>query len=217
MPDSTPTTQSERPPSPPSPPPLPPKPLSSQNPQQPRGFLAKLESAPEDWVSQIPATPPETEPYRYEPVYYFFYGTLVQPDMLKEVLGLTEEPELREAKVVGYSLSAWGQYKALVDGEQGEEVSGRAFQVQSPEHEYKLAYYETSAYELAPCLIQFTDGEEPSQVQGKTFMYAGDAQVLKEGRFDRKLWELQMGMRLPPSWGKDTSKADDEPNAKVGG
>ncbi|KAM5342639.1 hypothetical protein ACJ41O_013605 [Fusarium nematophilum] len=208
MADSTPVTQNEGlPPSPPPAPPLPPKPLVSENAQRPSGFLAKLEAVPADWASLIPKHPPKPEPYCYEPVYYFFYGTLAQPDMLRGVLGLNTDPELREAKIIGYSLSSWGQYKALVDGEPGEVVLGRAFQVQSAEQEYKLAYYETSAYELAPCLIEFTDEKEPLQVQGKTFMYAGDAKALKDGRFDAQLWELQMGMRLPPGWGKSTAKA----------
>ncbi|KAF4446248.1 Poly polymerase [Fusarium austroafricanum] len=154
-----PTNQKPLPSSPPSPPPPPPPPLPPgaskpiQTEPEPKGFLAKLESAPEDWASQTPSDTniQSSEPYRYEPIQYFFSGTLVNPTM--------------------------------------------------------LAYYETGAYELAPCLIQFTDGQEPQQVLGKTFMYAGDAQELKDGRFGIKLWELQMGMRLPPNWGKNEAKS----------
>ncbi|KAM0248443.1 hypothetical protein ACHAP5_003386 [Fusarium lateritium] len=210
MSDST-TASKEQPPSPiPStlPPPPPPLPPSKQDPRQKESkSIAKLKSALEDWVSSVPVTN-VSEPHHYEPLYYFFYGTLAKPDMLKQVLDLPHDPKLRHAKITGYSLSSWGQYKALVDGRTGEEVLGCAYQVQSPEHEYKLAYYETNAYELAPCLIHFTDGNEPQQVVGRTFMYAGDAQALKDGRFDAKLWELQMGTRLPPGWGKSTTKTD---------
>ena len=42
------------------------------------------------------------------------------------------------------------------------------------------------------------DGEE--SVVGRTFKYAGDAQALKEGRFDRMLWEKRMDRRLPEKW-----------------
>ncbi|KAH6983433.1 hypothetical protein BKA56DRAFT_583695 [Ilyonectria sp. MPI-CAGE-AT-0026] len=186
---------------PPTPPPLPPQPDRHRKREQlPSPYLAKLASAPDDWLSQ-PIEVAEPTPYKYESIYYFFYGTLMRPDIIKGVLDLDADPVLREAKVVGYSLSSWGQYKALVDGESGEEVLGCAFEVQSPEHEFKLAYYEGNAYELAPCLIQFADGKE--HVQGKTFMYAGDSQALKDGRFDYKLWELQMGMRLPPKWQRE--------------
>lgn len=48
-----------------------------------------------------------------------------------------------------------------MDGEPGQEVQGFAVKVESIEHEYKLAYYEMSAYELAPFKIYFLDGEEP--------------------------------------------------------
>lgn len=146
------------------------------------------------------------EPYVYEPIYYFFYGTLMKPNILKGVLNLQTEPILRPAKVYGYELTNWGQYKALVDGESGTALTGCAYLVESLEHEYRLATYETGAYTLKPCSIYFTDGpggrEDDRPTAGKTFMYAGDAVALKEGRFDRLLWELQMGTRLPPEWGR---------------
>lgn len=201
-------SDSEKAPSkPPTPPPLPPTP--HRNHERPSPFLAKLASAPKDWLSQ-PIEDTGLATHHYEPIYYFFYGTLASPDVVKSVLDLKTEPELREAKVIGYSLSLWGQYKALIDGDTDQEVFGRGFWVQSPEDEFKLAYYETNAYELAPCTIYFMDGNEPAQVFGRTFMYAGDAEALKDARFDRKLWELQMGMRLPPRWRKGSGKAEVE-------
>lgn len=109
---------------------------------------------------------------------------------------------MRPAKVYDYETSHWGQYKVLVDGEMGQEVTGGAFYVSSADQEYKLAYYETNTYELAPCNIHFTNEKEPSEILGKTFMYAGDVQVLKDGRFDPFLWEVQVGERLPPEWGR---------------
>lgn len=60
----------------------------------------------------------------------------------------------------------------------------------------KLARYETTANEARKCLIFFKDGStEQEEVQeGMTFKYAGNDQARKEGRFDRVLWELQMGI-----------------------
>ncbi len=148
----------------------------------------------------------EPQPYKYEPTWYFFYGSLTKPDILKGVLGLQTEPVLRPAKVYGYELTNWGQYKALIDGKPGTALAGLAYMVESVEHEYRLATYETGAYTLKPCSVYFTDGpggrEDDTPTEGKTFMYAGDAVALKEGRFDRLLWELQMGSRLPPGWGR---------------
>lgn len=133
----------------------------------------------------------------YKPVYYFFYGTLAQPKVLSHILDLEEQPVLRPAKITGYALADWGQYRALVNGEPGQEVTGYAYLVESIEDELQLARYETNAYEAAPCRIRFADGRDPAQEQGMTFRYAGDDEALKAGRFDRRLWELQMGTRLP--------------------
>ena len=141
----------------------------------------------------------------YKPIHYFFYGTLKDPRVLANILGVEQAPALRAAKIIGYSLANWGDYKALVDGRPGEEVVGVAGEITSAEDEHKLVYYETSAYCLASCRIFFIDGREPSQLSGKTFMYAGDAVALQEGRFDRRLWELQMGTRLPANWNESRS------------
>ncbi|KAK4235389.1 hypothetical protein C8A03DRAFT_17871 [Achaetomium macrosporum] len=91
---------------------------------------------------------------------------------------------------------------AEFQGDPGAVVTGCACMVQSVEEEFKLAYYETNAYDLALCEIHFTNAlsgkENGESVVGRTFKYAGDAQTLKKGRFDRTLWEVQR--RLPPAW-----------------
>lgn len=119
--------------------------------------------------------------------------------MLKWILDLPEEeePELRPAQIIGYTLGKWGDYPALVDGEQRQVVSGSSYIVQSEDQAQKLAHYETKAYKVIPCRIRFTgDDKSPAEVSGKTFMYAGDQKALLEQRFDRKLWALQMGEKL---------------------
>ncbi|KAK3331386.1 hypothetical protein B0H66DRAFT_580219 [Apodospora peruviana] len=195
----------------PPPPPLPPQLVSARSPPQPAGppkrspYLEKLASMPEGYLLQRP----KPRSYTYESTYYFFYGTLTKPDILQGVLGLDSEPVLRPAKIYGYELAKWGQYNALIDSKPGTVVTGHAYMVRSVEEEYKLAYYETNAYTLEPCAIYFTDGgggadgeqhEDDNPTYGRTFQYAGDAQALKDGRFDWALWETQMGARLPPKW-----------------
>lgn len=155
-----------------------------------------------------PTTPPDQPspgpidslPQHHEPVYYFFYGTLANPDILKGVLDLKTEPILRSAKIHSYELSTWDQYRTLVDSNPNSVVTGSAYMVESAEHEHKLAYYETNAYTVASCRVLFTDRGYKESVLGRTFKYAGDAQALKEGRFDRTLWEKRMGRRLPEKW-----------------
>ena len=62
---------------------------------------AKFESVPADWLTRPISPAPEPSEETYEPPYYFFYGTLTRPDVLKGVLNLEDEPMLRRAKVVG--------------------------------------------------------------------------------------------------------------------
>ncbi|KAA8644933.1 hypothetical protein EYZ11_009259 [Aspergillus tanneri] len=156
-------------------------------------FYAMLKSAPQDYLLQ------QDERHEFPPdypVYYFFYGTLSAPSQLKRIIDLPDEPKLRKAEIFGYTIAKWGDYPALINGRQGQVVTGYAYLVRSKEEAQKLSYYETNAYTVADCWIYFRDEEEPKEVGGKVFMYAGDAQALLEQRFDRKLWRMQMGGKL---------------------
>ena len=166
----------------------------ANQPGAPSPYEVMLESAPSDHLTNLEG-PTQELPPEY-PVAYFFYGTLKSPETLKRILDLHEEPKLLEAQIIGYELGKWGDYPALIDGQPGQVVPGYAYIVGSEADAQKLAYYETNAYKVAPCRIFIVDNDEPTEVSGKTFMYAGDANALLEQRFDRKLWELQMGLRF---------------------
>lgn len=57
-------------------------------------------------IQQILTAPhPPRTPTEYKSVHYFFYGTLKDPRMLAEVLGVEQAPVLRPAKIIGYSLT----------------------------------------------------------------------------------------------------------------
>ena len=134
----------------------------------------------------------------FQKTVYFFYGTLKDPAILSHVLDTpVTSSDLRPAHVVGYAREMWGQYQALVNGPTGAVLEGMAYEVQTEIDAQKLAAYETNAYKTAPCIINFGsehDDLEPRKVQGMTFMYAGDPQALREGRWDRELWMRNMGM-----------------------
>ncbi|KAK0657285.1 hypothetical protein B0T16DRAFT_425566 [Cercophora newfieldiana] len=86
------------------------------------------------------------------PVWYFFYGTLMEPEVIARVVG-DMEPVYRRARVRGGKLTTWeGKYKAL------EEESLRAF--------------ETDRYEVVRCGIEMLEGGE--KVKGLTFRFVGD-------------------------------------------
>lgn len=199
-------------------PPLPPPPLPSlASTPPPAKCPARKASPPQVYLDCLvaswpqclerPASPPLPPPTG--PKWYFFYGTLTNPKQLQHILGLASVPVLRPATVYGYELATWGEYKALINGKTGQTVDGFAFPVETPEDEAKLARYETKAYQDQACKMHFSDGEEPLTLYGRTFMYAGNAQALKEGKFDRKLWQRTSGVVLPDKWHEQgTSKAD---------
>ncbi|KAH8812204.1 hypothetical protein F5884DRAFT_305108 [Xylogone sp. PMI_703] len=183
--------------SPPPPPPPPSAALPPRPPEDPRlktsPFVLKLRSAPPDWFYQSSNPPPLVDIFDLPKGPYFFYGTLMDPKMLAQILDLDHEPTLRPAKVVGYSCKLWGQYPAMVDGPQGAIVEGAAYHVGTVSGAEKLAAYETKHYEVKPCLIQYTDGQEPVDDLGHTFMFAGNLHDLDEGAFDLSTWLRRMG------------------------
>ncbi|KAK5724514.1 hypothetical protein LTR15_004560 [Elasticomyces elasticus] len=110
------------------------------------------------------------------PVYYFFYGTLADTEVLRRHLG-DDVPAgyytLLPASIAGGRVKMWGQYRALVDSNQNSVVHGSAFLVQSAEHEERLRSYETSMYEVVRCRITIaaTTSEEERVVLGCTFRF----------------------------------------------
>lgn len=104
------------------------------------------------------------------PVWYFFYGTLANPDLLVDKLGLCVRPRLRPATVGEANIRTWGgKYKALVDGD--SLVTGWTYKVTSAAHEDALRYYETSQYEVVRCAILMNDTNK--RVWGLTFRFIG--------------------------------------------
>ncbi|KAK6221288.1 hypothetical protein QIS74_04856 [Colletotrichum tabaci] len=106
------------------------------------------------------------------PVWYFFYGTLADPAVLKSRLGV--EPVYRPAKTRGGVLTTWGgKYRALVDAPAYGTgyVEGHAFLVADKDREDALRCYETDNYEVVRYVIDMGEGE----VRGLTFRFIGDA------------------------------------------
>ena len=126
---------------------------------------------PHHWPSEASALPqPQQHTY---PVWYFFYGTLAEPDRLVRLLGLAEEPELCDAYVLGGRIKMWaGRYKGLVSDFSNPDarVDARAFLVESAEQEDALGYYETAKYEVVRCDVHV----EAGVLQGLTFRFTED-------------------------------------------
>ncbi|KAK2744128.1 hypothetical protein FQN57_004388 [Myotisia sp. PD_48] len=107
------------------------------------------------------------------PVWYFFYGTLAEPEFLRQKLELVETPTVEPATVRGGIIKPWGgKYKALVDGPSTATADGWAYEIVSEEHEERLQYFETDMYEVVRCDILKTGSER--SVRGLTFKFIGD-------------------------------------------
>ncbi|KAF2841210.1 hypothetical protein M501DRAFT_928542, partial [Patellaria atrata CBS 101060] len=100
---------------------------------------------------------------------YIFYSRLADEEKLDSLLGLEEEPVLRQATVRGGFLKQMGEYKGLFDAPMSASVEGFAYWVQSEEHEDRLRDYESAAYKVVKCMTEFGDG---SCTKGCTFRWA---------------------------------------------
>ncbi|KAJ4856964.1 gamma-glutamyl cyclotransferase, AIG2-like domain-containing protein [Trichoderma breve] len=104
------------------------------------------------------------------PVWYFFYGTLTDANILSRVIGLDKDAiEYKQACVCRGRLSTWGEkYLGLVDADEGSKVYGWAYKVKSQSEEDSLRVYETGKYEVVRCTMEFMDGDG-AVIQGLTF------------------------------------------------
>jgi gamma-glutamylcyclotransferase (GGCT)/AIG2-like uncharacterized protein YtfP len=118
----------------------------------------------------------------------FLYGTLMDPATLSKVLDLRKPQALRPARLMGYQYKLWGPYPALLRGPPNNIVEGMIFKVQSTEQVEQLERYETECYRLGVCNIKLANGPT---VQGRTFLWRGDREELREGVFDLKDYQME--------------------------
>jgi len=123
----------------------------------------------------------------FRPHHIFLYGTLMDPVQLRNLLQLENTPTLQPATIVGWKIMLWGQYPTLVF-KPGNIIHGMAYEVQKESQMEYLKYYETEAYKVKGCNIKLGDGTE---APGETFIYNGDSNLLKEGSFDLKDWQMK--------------------------
>lgn len=175
---------------PPQAPPLPPL----KEPPQASGFTLKILQAPEDYFfNATDVGKPPSEPFAAPTGPYFVYGTLRDPRMLSDILGLKEMPVLRPAKVYGYACRLWGQSPTLEDGYPSNVVSGSVYHVSGQVAADRPAEYETNSYRAVPCLIQYTDQDEPQTDHSFTFLFCGNPKDLRDGTFNLETWLKLMG------------------------
>jgi len=125
--------------------------------------------------------------------FFFFYGSLMDPEVLQTVLSLAQTPTVEKASVAGFSMKMWGIYPTLIRSAAGvggeEKISGTVWKVEEEAHFLRLSAYETGAYTWCPCEIELSSGD----VLGgcRTFCWAGDpnSRDLEEGKFDLERYQ----------------------------
>lgn len=125
---------------------------------------------------------PKTE-LPFKPCHIFFYGSLMDAQVLQTVAKLANPPILRSGLVRGFKIKMWGVYPAVVPDEQGV-VEGKVWHADNPSDLLCLQEYETGAYRLCDCDIEVDGGHR--LLGSKVFCWAGEADSpeLEEGLFD---------------------------------
>ncbi|KAJ5263716.1 hypothetical protein N7478_011321 [Penicillium angulare] len=134
----------------------------------------------------------------FERQYCFFYGTLMDPETLSQVLRTPGSlPIMSRARVIGYDVKLWGPYPVLIDGKPLQTVDGMVFEILSKTQLDRLVSYETDNYQLQPCLIDILNRHNSviSTVNGVTFMWNGQQDELQGGKFDLKQWKKEKRLR----------------------
>lgn len=124
----------------------------------------------------------------FQPCHLFFYGSLMDQEVLQAILELPQLPTTRSATITGFSVKMWGIYPALVRDKNGK-VSGTVWKVDSEEHFLKLAAYETAAYTWCECNAILNSNEVLCNC--RTFCWAGDpdSKELEDGSFDLERYQ----------------------------
>ncbi|TFB05397.1 hypothetical protein CCMA1212_002663 [Trichoderma ghanense] len=98
-------------------------------------------------------------------VWYFFYGTLADADILSRVIGQTEDKTAIEtcyksARIRREQLSGLGnEYFTLVDADEDSIIDGWAYQVKDLNEEDLLQVYQTGKYEVVRCTMEVMEGQ----------------------------------------------------------
>ncbi|KAM0321705.1 hypothetical protein ACHAQA_009944 [Verticillium albo-atrum] len=142
-----------------------------------------------------PATTENEEPEEpFEPCFFFFYGTLMDPEVLRTVAALDSLPELQDAWLAGFEMKMWnGRYPTLLPKEgmsPADTIQGKSWQATSIDQCLRLQLYETSAYECCDCVVQTGEGQSITALTFKWARDPGSAQLSSsKGGFDLEHWQ----------------------------
>lgn len=119
----------------------------------------------------------------FKPCHVFFYGSLMDAQVLQTVAQLANPPPIRRGLVRGFRVKMWGIYPTVIPDKHGV-VAGTVWHMDDPSHLPRLQEYETRAYKLCDCEVELEEGHR--LLASKIFCWAGetDSPELEEGVFD---------------------------------
>lgn len=126
----------------------------------------------------------------FHPFYMFFYGSLMDPEVLQAILDLSELPTRRPAPFSGFRIKMWGIYPTLIPlASQSGSITGTVWKMTLEAHFDRLAAYETAAYRWGECDAVLEGGEVLRNCE--TFCWAGepDSKELEDGSFDLERYQ----------------------------
>ena len=119
--------------------------------------------------------PPVNHSREPRPFWYFFYGYLTDPKLLQQVAGLSDTPELIDAKIERKCIKHWSKYPVLCL--ESETIRVVAWYAPSVEAVERIRRYETSLYYDQYMYIKLKDDEV---VLSRTFVCAENEIDLSE-------------------------------------
>jgi len=127
--------------------------------------------------------PVESPKVPFTPCYMFFYGSLMDIDILQLIAGLKSSPTMAPATITGFRMRMWGPFPTIIKAETGK-VTGTYWKCDQEDHFQRLKAYETNAYSWCFCDAETEDGKV---LKGcRTFCWRGnpESDELEDGKFD---------------------------------
>jgi gamma-glutamylcyclotransferase (GGCT)/AIG2-like uncharacterized protein YtfP len=125
----------------------------------------------------------------FTPCNFFFYGSLMDSEVLQTILDLPSLPVYKTAFLSGLKIKMWSIYPTLIPSATYGKTQGMIWKVESAEHFSRLREYETRAYRACECEVELRDSEILRSCM--TFCWAEnpESQELSEGAFGLDMYQ----------------------------